>query len=188
MNSVPGWRRARLALAAGSIAASIAAPACADDLARARESATTAQMRNLGLALLSWVEDQRIEAKLRAPGAPAAAGGSLHYDPTAAADYALLGPELRLSREELVRVLQPSSELRFMAEVPEVDGWGRPFEVYLRRTDVMTQRVVAIRSAGANGVFEGDRYPVGPIGAQDAADDIVWADGLFVRWPAWSRP
>ena len=43
--------------------------------------------------------------------------------------------------------------------------------------------VMSVRSPGADGRFDGDRYAVGSFDSADANADIVWVDGYFVRWP-----
>lgn len=66
---------------------------------------------------------------------------------------------------------------------PARDGWGEPIEVYLRRDELPAEQVVVIRSPGRDGVFDSDCYTVGPFDGEDADQDIVWADGFFMRWP-----
>ena len=39
------------------------------------------------------------------------------------------------------------------------------------------------RSAGLGGDYLGDVYEPGAFDPTDFAQDIIWADGLFVRWP-----
>jgi hypothetical protein len=42
---------------------------------------------------------------------------------------------------------------------------------------------MAIRSAGRDGAFSGDTYTAGAFDPLDYDQDIVWADGVFIRWP-----
>ena len=42
---------------------------------------------------------------------------------------------------------------------------------------------MAIRSLGADGRVDADRYVVGPFPGVERNRDIVWADGMFVAWP-----
>lgn len=69
-----------------------------------------------------------------------------------------------------------------MLEVPQVDGWGHPIEFYFQGLHVPPPRIV-IRSPGCDGRFEGETYETGPFAATDYRQDIVWAEGEFVRWP-----
>jgi hypothetical protein len=45
------------------------------------------------------------------------------------------------------------------------------------------RQALAIRSAGGDGIFEGSTYSYGPFVSTDFNRDIIWADGVFVRWP-----
>lgn len=62
-----------------------------------------------------------------------------------------------------------------------LDPWGHPYEV--RLGDGSQAPTLVVRSAGANGRFEGDQYTVGTFAIGAADDDVVWADGYFLRWP-----
>ena len=84
-----------------------------------------------------------------------------------------------LSSEELQEVLLP----QYMQKVPEKDGWGNPFEYFLNREDVLAQHVMAIRSPGRNGRSSSDSYSITSFEPEEFDEDIVWADGFFVRWP-----
>ena len=43
---------------------------------------------------------------------------------------------------------------------------------------------VGIRSSGVDVLFDDDPYTAGAFIATDFSQDIVWAGGFFVRWPA----
>jgi hypothetical protein len=125
---------------------------------------TLDSMRTIGVALFRWHAD-------RYPAGTAGADGEL-----SAAD---LGQIPVVDLAELERELVPA----YAAELPRADGWGRAFEVRLlrgRRDHLM----FSIRSAGADGRFEGTLYPVGAFPAAETDHDPVWVDGYFVRWPA----
>lgn len=76
---------------------------------------------------------------------------------------------------------------RYIAEIPEEDGWGNDLEVYIE-TDIdkalQLQSVMLIRSAGSDGRFDSNRYVPGAIPELEYSHDIVWVDGFFVRAPA----
>ena len=146
-------------LAATCIAAETATPAV--DPMRA----TFDSVRTVGAALYAWDRDQ---GAWRA-GEPAADS---------------LPPEADLSRiavlsaKELEALLVP----RYLKSLELTDGWGRELEVRLDRSR-SGWGAMAVRSAGADGKLEGDRYSRGAFDKRQQEAEIVWADGLFVRWP-----
>ena len=121
---------------------------------------TVADIRNTGTAMFSWLTDQ--------VGAAAAGQSQVELD-----RYSLL------SREELQEILVP----QYMQTVPEKDGWGNPYEYYLNVENPLAEQVMGIRSPGRDGRFSADRYTVTSFEPNDFDQDIVWADGFFVRWP-----
>lgn len=64
----------------------------------------------------------------------------------------------------------------YIRSVPEVDGWGQPFEF------AYENEVYAIRSAGRDGIFEGSDYAENEFDSPDC--DIVYSNGRFVSYPA----
>jgi len=44
-----------------------------------------------------------------------------------------------------------------------------------------------IRSPGRDGVFSAADYDVSSFTPSDFDQDIVWADGFFIRWPEKSK-
>ena len=94
----------------------------------------------------------------------------------AAAD---LGTVPVISREELAKVLVP----KYIASIPEKDGWGNAYEFHLNTTDPNAEHVMGLRSAGKDGKFSGDVYVIGSFSPTEADQDIPWMDGFFVRWP-----
>ena len=146
-------------LAATSIPAETAAPSV-DPMRETLDS-----VRTVGAALFFWGRDE---------------GFCCNEEP--AADS--MPPEADLSRiavlsaKELEALLVP----RYLTSLDLTDGWGRELEVRLDRSrrgwDVM-----AVRSAGADGKLEGERYSRGAFDKNHQEADIVWADGFFVRWP-----
>jgi hypothetical protein len=145
---------------AAAIAVAKAARTDADGDA-AKQRKTVADMRNLGSALFSWLTDQ----------VGAGAAGQ-----QAAMDLALY-PDI--SRAELRKLLVP----QYIIEISELDGWGHPYEIRLNAQDVLARNVMSIRSPGRDGRYSADVYTVQEIETADYDQDIVWADGYFVRWP-----
>ena len=98
---------------------------------------------------------------------------ALPSKPTDLADYPAI------SSADLATILVPS----YIQEVPELDGWESPYEYYLNVANPLAQQVMAIRSPGRDGRFSSDAYTVGSFDPESSDEDIVWADGFFVRWP-----
>jgi hypothetical protein len=133
---------------------------------REAQKQTVADVRNTGTALFSWLTDQ---VGFAAPGAAqAAAAVTVHFP-----DYP------SISHSDLEDLLVPM----YMQNVPELDGWGHPYDYRLNEDDVLEQHVMAIRSPGRDGDFSGDSYLVEPFNYAHYDEDIVWADGFFARWP-----
>jgi prepilin-type N-terminal cleavage/methylation domain-containing protein len=128
---------------------------------QSRQKQTLADIRNTGTALYSWLTDE--------VGA-AAAGSDSTVD---LRDYPAI------SREDLVTILSPA----YLQEVPDADGWGNAYEYALNVENPLTEQVMAIRSPGRDGFTDADVYTVTNFDPQDFDQDIVWADGFFVRWP-----
>lgn len=139
-------------------------PAASDGEAQRR---TIADIRNTGTAMFSWLTDQ----------VGAAAAGQSQSDkaspPVNLKQYPVI------SAEELTEILVP----QYLSAVPETDGWGHPYEYYLNVADPMAQQVMMIRSPGKDGKFSETDYSVSSFTPSDFDEDIVWADGFFVRWP-----
>ena len=133
----------------------------------AAQKRTVADIRNTGTAMFSWLTDQ--------VGA-AAAGQSQTIEVAPDVD---LDRYSVLSRDELQEILVPL----YMQMVPERDGWGNPYEYYLNVDNPQAEQVMAIRSPGRDGRFSADSYTVTSFDPEESDEDIVWADGFFVRWP-----
>ncbi|MEA2562725.1 MAG: uncharacterized protein QOH06_4229 [Acidobacteriota bacterium] len=138
-------------------------PAFTDSEAQKR---TVADIRNTGTAMFSWLTDQ----------VGAAAAGQSQTEPSDEVD---MDRYSALSYEEVQTILLP----QYMQTVPERDGWGYPYEYYLNVENPLAQQVMGIRSPGRDGRFSADSYTVTAFDPDDLDQDIVWADGFFVRWP-----
>lgn len=150
------------------------------------EARTMAALRDLGTALYTWLADRMDElapeeqARLNREAREAEREGG----PRKRGIYVWGWRPLRpLAYDEVVALLKPAEGKPGLAPVPRLDGWGRPFELMGWPENVFNTEVFAIRSAGPNGRFEGPRYEVGTWTSGAPSDDIVWADGFFVRWP-----
>jgi len=126
---------------------------------------TVADIRNVGTAMMSWLTDQ-----ISAAAAGQSTIATSSYPPT--------------SSGSIASVLVP----KYIDGIPSVDGWGNPYEYYLELHDFSKKRIMMIRSAGRDGKFDSEAYAPGPFDPDDPDQDIVWADGFFVRWPQRSSP
>jgi prepilin-type N-terminal cleavage/methylation domain-containing protein len=153
------------------IIAAILIPNLIDALQKAKQKRTVADMRNLGTAWLSWVTD--------VVSAGAAGAGATTFDS---------GPYSEsLDRDGLYSTLHPSTTFFYTNEVPAVDGWKFSYG-YGYSGNPLASQVIGIASGGRNGgvdgVFTNVGSPtVGPFIPTQYDQNIVWADGFFVRWP-----
>ena len=143
------------------IIAALLIPNFLDALQKAKQKRTVADIRNTGTAMFSWLTDQ--------VGA-AAAGGT---GTVVMASYA------SVAETSLDTILVP----QYMQDVPALDGWKNGYQYYLNTTNPLAQQVMAIRSLGRNKTEVGASYSVTSFEPTDYDQDIVWADGFFVRWP-----
>jgi len=146
-----------------SIIASLLIPMLLNALQKAKQKRTMAEMHEIGKAMTSFFLDQVSSA---------AAGANA--PPFSVSDYG--SP---VSAEALAAILVPS----YLTDLRPVDGWGWDFEFYLQTDDLNRDDVMAIRSPGDDGAWAGDSYTPGPFKTTDFSEDLVWADGVFVRWP-----
>lgn len=129
---------------------------------REAQKQTVADIRETGTALYSWLTDQ--------VGAAAAGEGEM-VD---------LGEFPAISHREVSKLLVP----QYLPVVAERDGWGHPYEFRVNVADPLAKKVLAIRSPGRDGAFSVDSYIQGGFEPDELDQDIVWADGFFVRWPS----
>ena len=146
------------------IIAALLIPNFLDALQKAKQKRTVSDMRNTGTAMFSWLTDQ----------VGAAAAGQAATDSVNLTDY-----KTAIPIDTLKTVLVP----QYLQSIPVKDGWKTDYEYYLETTKVLQRTVMLIRSGGRDGVFSGTTYTVTGFDPTDYDQDIVWADGFFVRWP-----
>ncbi len=151
------------------IVAAILVPNLLIALQKAKQKRTVAEVRNVGTAWLSWLTDQ--------VGA-SSSGAVKRYD---ASDFR------EPTYQQIFGYLHPNDTFFYMQEVPEHDGWRYPLSFGLNRSLIATN-VLIVCSSGADGRLGDDTcakvYDVEPFVATRFEQDIIWADGYFVRWPA----
>ena len=143
------------------IIAALLIPNFLDALQKAKQKRTVADIRNVGTAEMSWLTDQIAAA---AAGA-AATVNSGSYSP--------------INASALASILVP----QYLQDVPALDGWKNEVDYRLNDTDLANKKIMFTRSYGQDGVSEGGSYIAGAFDPTDYIQDIVWADGFFVRWP-----
>lgn len=151
------------------IIAAILIPNLIDALQKAKQKRTVADMRNIGTAWLAWVTDV-VSA--------GAAGATGTFD---AAPYVT-----ELTRDELFATLYQSPTFFYTNEVPEKDGWKSTY-AYAWSGNPLGSQVVAIASGGRNtdvqDISQVSGVSIGPFIPTQYDQNIIWADGFFVRWP-----
>ncbi len=153
------------------IIAAILIPNLLDALQKAKQKRTVADVRDTGTAWMSWLTDQVGAASAGATTTAKMYIGSGH-DPVT---YA-----------ELFGYLHPSTTFFYMQEVPQLDGWN--YELEFAMNPVLVESAVMMICSPArkgdlsNATCDTD-WTVEPFVSTDYDQDIVWADGYFVRWP-----
>lgn len=179
---------ALVAVLAASLAPSASAQKPAPQPAESAkaQSQTVNDIRNVGTALFSWLTDQVNDDSKPTAADPKAdkACVSWKHEKEAGVEVDIcqvveIDRLPVISYQELVQLLVP----QYITAIPEKDGWGHPFEFHLDRKHVLNKSVMAIRSAGADGTFSGNRYKTGSFRPAEAGEDLVWMDGFFIRWP-----
>jgi prepilin-type N-terminal cleavage/methylation domain-containing protein len=146
------------------IIAALLIPNFLDALQKAKQKRTVADIRNTGTAMFSWLTDQ----------VGAAAAGQTG----SAVDLTSYGGTVAITT--MSSLLTP----QYLQGIPTLDGWKHAYEFYLNTANPLAKNVMAIRSYGRNGTNDGGpSYTVTAFDPTNYDQDIVWADGFFVRWP-----
>lgn len=155
------------------IIAVLVMPNLLDSLQKAKQKRTLGDMRDVGTAWYSWFTDQ-------VSAAAAGSGSTLgKYD------FSRLTSSL--SAGDLLSTLHQGPLLSYISHVPPKDGWGVIYE-YRWSPALDYTAVIGIRSLGRD-AQEGpavNPYTMGPFPIVNYDEDIVWADGFFLRYPAGS--
>ena len=142
------------------IIAALLIPNFLDALQKGKQKRTMGDMKDMGTAMFSWVTDQ---------AGAAAAGADVD-----------LGDYDSVSATALASVLVS----QYIQDIPSMDGWRNSYGFYLDTADPLGSFTMAIRSTGRDGsVTTDDTYTPGGFEPTDYDQDLVWADGFFVRYP-----
>jgi type II secretion system protein G len=142
------------------IIAAIAIPNLLVAIQRAKQRRSMVDMRNVATA---W------EARNTEAGRYNAAGQANGVE----------GADQRVTYSDLITILKPT----YMGTVPEVDGWGTPFQAYVNApygSSTAKATVYAIISGGKDQVIASDPT-TGPFTNFDC--DIVYSNGVFLSYP-----
>jgi hypothetical protein len=157
---------------AGLAAQAAPAPAAPADIEKVKQAVT--DLRMTGTAIWAWYKDEMLPK--RKPGLAMGGGTGDTAPKTVKMDEVPVIPA-----SELKKLLVPV----YAQDIPEVDPWGKPYEYRLNTGNPDAVRMMSLRTAGADGQFSGDEYPVGSYLPTEAQNDMVWIDGYFVRWPGY---
>ena len=146
------------------IIAALLIPNFLDALQKAKQKRTVADMRNAGTAMFSWLTDQ--------VGASAAGAAATTVDLTTTYGS-------KVAASAITTYLVP----QYLQSLPDKDGWKNTYDYWMNTTAVLSKTVLAIRSSGRDATVSGLVYTVTGFEPTDYDQDIVWADGFFVRWP-----
>ena len=149
------------------IIATLIIPMFLDALQKGKQKRTMAELRLVGGCWMAWLTDQ--------VGAGAAGSQPREYD---------LEPLTQITAEQLLNSLYISQSFFYCTEVPALDAWGHDYEYFVNETNLLAPQVMAIRSPGREGAFGDLVYTIGPYVATDYNEDLLWADGLFIYYPA----
>ena len=149
------------------ILAALLIPNLLDGLQKAKQKRTMADIKLVGTATMSWLTDQA--------GGAAAAGVSSQVD---------LNEYPVIAVGDLENLLIPN----YIQEIPVNDAWRMPLDLRLNLADLEARELMAFRSNGRDGAPMGDTYTAMGFDPTDYDQDIVWADGGFVRFPQREAP
>ena len=144
------------------IIAALLVPNLLEALNKSKQKRTMTDIRLTGTAWFAWITDQV------SGGAAGAAVNTLDWSDFTVQSFTVL-------EETLVPA--------YAAYIPEQDAWGNEYE-YGGTDDPHDVVPVGVRSTGADNLFDATEYSPGAFLATDFVQDIVWAGGYFVRWPA----
>jgi general secretion pathway protein G len=144
------------------ILAAILIPNLLDAMEKAKQKRTVADMRIIGTAMFSWLSDE--------VGAAAAGAAVTSVD---------MGQYKPITTDDLQTLLVP----QYIERIAPLDGWKNPFSFYLDPAHPLNQQVLAIGSGGRDDSAISGTYMVTGFDPTDYDQDIIWADGFFVRWP-----
>ncbi|HEY3567350.1 MAG TPA: prepilin-type N-terminal cleavage/methylation domain-containing protein [Thermoanaerobaculia bacterium] len=144
------------------ILAAILNPNLLDAMEKAKQKRTVADIRIAGTAMFSWLSDE--------VGAAAAGAVVTQID---------VSQYKAIDISSLQDLLTP----QYIETIPVLDGWKKQYQYFLDPGNPLNQQVMMIGSGGRDRSTLSGTYTVAGFDPTDYDQDIVWADGFFVRWP-----
>jgi general secretion pathway protein G len=144
------------------ILAAILIPNLLDAMEKAKQKRTVADMRITGTAMFSWLSDE--------VGAASAGAVVTQVD---------VSQYKAIDMSALRDLLTP----QYLETIPVLDGWKKDYQYFLDPNNPLNQQVMLIGSGGRDRSTVGGTYTVAGFDPTDYDQDIIWADGFFVRWP-----
>ena len=142
-------------------------------LQNANQTRTQADMKSVGTAWMQWLTDQ-----VSAAAAGSSTTATFTWSEFTYPDFA---------HADLYALLRPSNTFFYMQNVPERDGWNHPYRYGFAGSDkLLSTQVLGIWSGGRDGSTTAQpdsSYEIGAFPGTDFDQDLVWADGYWVRWP-----
>ena len=155
------------------IISALLVPNLMNGLQNANQTRTQADMKSVGTAWMQWLTDQ----------VSAAAAGSSTTATFTWSEFTY--PDF--SHADLFALLRPSNSFFYMQDVPVNDGWNHPYRYGFAGSDkLLSTQVIGIWSGGRDGSASGQpesSYEIGAFPGTEFNQDLVWADGYWVRWP-----
>jgi prepilin-type N-terminal cleavage/methylation domain-containing protein len=149
------------------IIAAILIPNLIDALQKAKQKRTMSDVRSTGTAWMSWLTDQVGAASAGAQKKYQSAQNSIGYT-------------------TLYSYLRPSDTFFYMQNLPNQDGWKNDLK-FGQGTNVLFSNYMGIYAACRDASFSVAVAPgaitIYAFLATDYDQDIIWADGYFIRWP-----
>jgi prepilin-type N-terminal cleavage/methylation domain-containing protein len=144
------------------ILAAILIPNLLDAMEKAKQKRTVADMRITGTAMFAWLSDE--------VGAAAAGASVTSVD---------VSQYKAIDLSSLEDLLTP----QYIETIPVLDGWKKDYQYFLDPSNPLNQQVMLIGSGGRDRSTVSGTYTVAGFDPTDYDQDIIWADGFFVRWP-----
>ena len=174
------------------IIAAILIPNLIDALQKAKQKRTVADVRNMGTAWMTWFTEM----------VSATAAGATTTTFIWDSEYAFNGGSGQLAYADVAGILEgtdlasllsvPDWDVFYIQKLENEDGWGFAYQ-FGGNFDptssanwsalIAYTRAIGIRSPGRDNILDASYIP-GSFLASNYDEDIVWADGYFVRWPA----
>jgi type II secretion system protein G len=145
------------------ILAAILIPNLLDAMEKAKQKRTVADIRITGTAMFAWLSDE--------VGAAAAGAMVTQVD---------VGQYKAIDMSTLNDLLTP----QYLEVIPPRDGWKKDYQYFLDPSNPLNQQVMLIGSGGRDRSTISGTYTVAGFDPTDYDQDIIWADGFFVRWPS----